>query len=172
MRGIAFSLAVSVALLFPALPADAQQVKPSCVQDSRKCLIVAAQAYLDGLTTHDGSKVPLAPNARRTLNAHKAIEGEAAVRKAIDGAPPIENYRNTRFVVDTEGHQITYFTLLGLKSVATGPNTAGANGGPITLHLAQRFTVRHGLIEEIESIDFSELGTMDGSSNWPDKPAK
>jgi len=173
MRQLAFRSASLVLLFLPTLPAWGEQLQPKCVKNTRECMVAAAQAYLDGLTTHDGSKVPLATNVRRTLNAHTAIEGENVVRKAIDKAPTMVGYRNTRFVVDTDRHEVVYFTLLRLNISSTGPNSGGPrNSGPMTLHLAQRFKVDHGLIEEIESIDFPEMGTTEGTSGWPNQQEK
>ena len=169
MKHLALSSLFLSALLLPLSPLRAQQARPTCVADSRECMIASAQAYLDGLVTRDGSKVPLAVNVRRTLNAHAAIEGEDTVRKAIGAAPPMIGYRNTRFIVDTAQHEIVYYTLLRLENDSFGPNR---NAGPFTLHLAQRFKVEHGLIEEIEAIDSPEMGTTDGVSGWPDRPPK
>jgi hypothetical protein len=36
--------------------ATAQQVKPSCSDRSRACMIATATAYIDALTRHDASK--------------------------------------------------------------------------------------------------------------------
>lgn len=154
--------AVAVASMLAAERAPAQQVKPACTDDSRACMIAAATTYLEGIVHHDGSKVLFAPNVRRTELGHDTGQGEATLRAALLKMPPMLGYRNTRFVVDEARHQLVYFTLLRMESGQGKPGT------PVTVHLAERFKVEHGLITEIEAIFWNQSGTADGDSGWPD----
>ena len=149
--------------------ATAQQVKPACTDDSRQCLIAAATSYLEGLVHHDGSKVLLAPSVIRSEQGHINIRDEATLRKGLDREPAMIGYSNLRFVVDTETHQLVYYTLLGL-SMRADQVPAGTPPGPVTVHLAERFKVEHGLITEIEALFYNQAGTPDGVSGWPDAP--
>jgi hypothetical protein len=145
-------------------PAQAQQVKPFCTDDTRACMVAAATSYLEGIVHHDGSKVLFAPDVRRTEEGRETGRGEAALRAALMKMPPMLGYRNTRFVIDEKARQLVYFTLLRLDSAFGKP------GSPDTVHLAERFKVEHGLITEIEAIFWNQTGTADGESGWPDQP--
>jgi hypothetical protein len=79
------TIAITAALLSGA--AHAQQVKPSCTDDSRHCMILAATSYLEGLVHHDGSKVLFAPDIVRTEQGRDAGEGEAVLRAKLDKEP-------------------------------------------------------------------------------------
>jgi hypothetical protein len=142
--------------------APAQQVKPSCTDSTRACMIAAATSYLEGIVHHDGAKVLFAPDVRRTEQGHDTGRGEAALRAALQKMPPMLGYRNTRFVTDEKTHQLVYFTLLQLE------NGFGKPGSPVTVHLAERFRVDQGLITEIEALFYPQSGTSDGESGWPD----
>jgi hypothetical protein len=146
--------------------AMAQQVKPACTDDSRQCMITAATSYLEGLVHHDGSKVLLAPNVIRGEQGRMNIRDEASLRKSLDHEPAMVGYSNLRFVVDTETHQLVYYALLGL-SMRADQVPAGTPPGPVTVHLAERFKVEHGLITEIEALFYNQPGTADGVSGWP-----
>lgn len=168
-------IAVTVAAIFAlqdACAARAQQVQPSCTDPSRDCMIAAATSYLEGITHHDGSKVLFAPNAVRTEQGHDTGKGDTVLRAALGRMPPMLGYSNTRFVIDEKTHQLVYFTLLHLDNEPgdlKNPAVPGtARQGPVTVHLAERFKIEHGLITEIEAIFYSQAGTSDGQSGWPD----
>ena len=162
----------AVALCAAAVSAQAQQVKPSCTDNNRQCMIAAATSYLEGITHHDGSKVLFAPNVVRTEQGHDTGKGEDVIRAALLRIPPMLGYSNTRFVIDEKTHQLVYFTLLHLNidpASLKNPQVAGATQeGPVTVHLAERFQVEHGLITEIEALFHNQPGTVDGQSGWPD----
>jgi hypothetical protein len=164
-------LAAAVIFAMPAL-AHAQQIKPSCTNNSRRCMIAAATSYLEGITHHDGSKVLFAPDVVRTEQGHDTGKGDAALRAALLRMPPMLGYSNTRFVIDEKAHQLVYFTLLHLNvdpASLKNPEVAGSTQqGPVTVHLAERFKIEHGLITEIEAIFHNQPGTTDGQSSWPD----
>jgi len=145
--------------------AQAQQVKPSCADDTRPCMIAAATSYLEGIVHHDGSKVLFAPDVRRTEQGHDTGQGEAVLRAALLKMPPMLGYRNTRIITDEKTHQLIYFTLLRLDNEAGKSSVAG----PVTVHLAERFKIERGLITEIEAIFWNQTGTDDGDSGWPDQ---
>jgi hypothetical protein len=171
-HGARVLLATAVIFAMPAL-ASAQQVKPSCTDNSRQCMIAAATSYLEGITHHDGSKVLFAADAVRTEQGHDTGKGEEALRAALLRMPPMLGYANTRFVIDETAHQLVYFTLLRLNvdpASLKNPQVAGATQqGPVTVHLAERFKIEHGLITEIEAIFHNQPGTTDGQSGWPDQ---
>jgi len=162
---------LAVALCLPLSATRAQQVKPACTDNSRRCMIIAATSYLDGLVNHDGSKVLFAPDIIRTEQGIERGRGETLLRGKLDEEPPMLGYANTRFVTDLETHQVVYFTLLRLATDESQPAPPpGAKPlPPVTVHLAERFKVEHGLIEEIEAIYYSQSGTSDGPSGWADE---
>jgi hypothetical protein len=168
MRHI-FIIAIAVGLLSGT--AHAQQVTPSCTDDSRHCMILAATSYLDGLVHHDGSKVLFAPDIVRTEQGREQGKGEATLRARLDKEPPILGYANTRFTVDEKTHQVVYFTLLRLAADESQPTPPPGVKPlpPVTVHLAERFKVEHGLIEEIEALYYTQAGTSEGTSGWPDE---
>ncbi|HLG87962.1 MAG TPA: hypothetical protein VKZ79_12295 [Alphaproteobacteria bacterium] len=161
MLGLIFSLSTS---------AHAQQVKPSCTGDSRDCMIAAAQSYLEGVVHHDGSHVLFAPDVRRTEQGRDTGQGEETLRAALGRMPAMLGYADTRFFVDERNRQVIYFTLLRLE--ISKPQAMLSEGGklsqtgPVTVHLAERFRVEHGLIKEIEAIFYNQAGTSDGVSGW------
>ena len=165
---VLFGAAIAAGLLSGA--ANAQLVKPSCSDDSRHCMILAATSYLEGLVHHDGSKVLFAPDIVRTEQGRDAGKGEAVLRAKLDKEPPMLGYTNIRFTIDEKTHQIVYFTLLRLATDESQPAPPpGAKPlSPVTVHLAERFKVEHGLIEEIEALFYVQSGTADGTSGWPD----
>jgi hypothetical protein len=175
MKNARWMMLAATALLAPHSPAQAQQVQPSCTDASRQCMIAAATSYLEGIVHHDGSKVLFAPNAVRTEQGHDTGKGNATLRAALLRMPPMLGYSNTRFVVDEKSHQLVYYTLLHLNiepGSLKNPAVSGATQqGPVTVHLAERFKIEHGLITEIEAIFFNQSGTPDGQSGWPSDPS-
>jgi hypothetical protein len=162
---------LATTLFLPLAAAQAQQVKPTCTENSRRCMIVAATSYLEALVHHDGSKVLFAPDIVRIEQGVERGRGEALLRAKLDKEPPMLGYGNTRFVADLETHQVVYFTLLRLATdeSQSAPPPGAKPLPPVTVHLAERFRVEHGLIKEIEAIYFSQSGTAEGTSGWPDE---
>jgi 3'(2'), 5'-bisphosphate nucleotidase len=160
------------AVFLMSASAQAQQVKPSCTDDSRACMIAAAKAYLDAIVTHDASKVPFAPNVRRTEGGRVTGEGEANIRENTKSQPDMAGHANTRYVVDEQTKNVVAFTLLRIPGTKADPNRKTMADRlppqPSTVHLAERFKVEKGLITEIEAIFFVRNGAMDGASGWPD----
>jgi hypothetical protein len=162
---------LAAALCLPLDATQAQQVKPTCTENSRRCMIAAATSYLEGLVRHDGSKVLFAPGIVRTEQGREAGRGEADLRARLDKEPAMQGYANIRFITDLDTHQVVYFTLLRLATDASQPAPPpGAKPlPPITVHLAERFKVEHGLIKEVEAIYYTQSGTAAGTSGWPDE---
>ena len=161
---------LSAALLFSGA-AQAQQFKPACTADTRSCMIIAATAYLDAITTHDASKVPFAPDVKRTEQGRITGQGEAAIRENTKSQPDMAGHANTRFFVDEQSRNVVAYTLLRIPGTKADPNRKTMADRlppqPSTVHLAERFKVEKGLITEIEAIFTIEGGTMDAGSNWP-----
>jgi hypothetical protein len=175
MSSLKSSIAILAALA--ASPAFAEPADPSCADGSRQCLLAAATAYIDGLLSHDGSKVPLASDVRRTENGLVNANGESEVRASFAETKMVKAARNLRFIVDEQQHQIVAYFLIdiALAGPAQSETKAGDKrykvavsvpGGSYTVHEAERFLIDDGLIKEIEIIAHVEKGSG-GSSAWP-----
>jgi hypothetical protein len=116
----------------------AEPVTPGCSDSSRDCLVRAATSYLDAITQHDGSLVWLAPNVHRNVNGN-VVEGEEAIRSAIDHEPEMIRYRDARFYVNEREGWVVVFWLIDLD-------------GPVTARIAERFKIENGRITEIEGV--------------------
>lgn len=168
------ALAASLIAAPPAIAA------PRCTDAGRACLESAARAYIDGLIAHGGADVPLAPNVRRTENALTNARGADEVRESFVRTHMVESAKDVRLFVDVaKGEVIAIFLLnVDLKAEAGGGDTSTKAGkteyevavtkpaGTYTVHEAERFRVRNGLIEEIEIIAHVEDGKGLGSG-WP-----
>ena len=154
----------------PALPAKAPVVPPGCTDSSRGCLIAAANSYLDAVVTHDGSRVLLHPDVRRTQNGRTTAVGDAAIRASMLKEPDMLPHKNTRWFVDREQDTAIAFTLFVVQPANADPKRPAynSNGKGATTHLAERFRIQNGVIAEIEAVHTSEYGKMDGTSGWPD----
>lgn len=113
----------------------------ACVVATRACVIATANTYLDALLSHDGSKIRLAPDARRTENGGVTGDSAAEIRKSV--SPPTPDQVNTgirdkRWFVD--GNQATVLYLLDTSTLP--PSVLHTT----TTHLAERFKVVRGLI--------------------------
>ena len=171
-RGMLVSIVVGC-LAAPAVhPGEGGQVAPRCTDDSRECMIAAAKSYLDSIVNHDASDVPFAPNVKRTEQGRVTGEGAADIRESQKLQPDMDGHVNTRYFVDESTNNVVAFTLLRVTGRQEDPDRPTFRGpgerDPFTVHLAERFKVENGLITEIEAIFYSEQGTMDGTSSWPD----
>jgi hypothetical protein len=134
------SLFTILVVLSLASSSFADPVTPGCSDSSRDCLVRAATSYLDAITQHDGSLVWLAPNVHRSVNG-SVVEGEEAIRSAIDHEPVMIRYRDARFFVNEGEGWVVVFWLIDLE-----------NPGPITARIAERFKIENGRITEIEGV--------------------
>ena len=150
-------------------PSYAQQAAPVCTENTRACMIATAQTYFDGLAAHDGSRIPFAPNARRTEIGRSTGDGEDSMRSAIDLQPDL-TVSATRWFADESSHNVIGFTLLHVAGGNADPNrpSYGTSDQAATTHLAERFKVVDGLIREVEAIFFIEFGNPRGTSGWGD----
>lgn len=165
------------AFLITALAAAA----PGCTDNSRACMEAVARSYIDGLVSHDGSKIPLAPDVRRTENALTNARGEREVRESFARTTMVERARQVRFFTDVEkGHVMAFFLLdVDLKASEGGGDATTKAGdteykvavtkpaGTYTVHEAERFHIRNGRIHEIEIIAHVEDGKGAGPG-WPE----
>ncbi len=103
------------AALMSVTTAQAQQVKPTCTDASRACMIAAATAYLDAIVTHDASKVPFAPDVKRTEGGRITGQGETSIRENTKSQPDMLGHANTRFFVDEKSHNVVAYTLLRIR---------------------------------------------------------
>ena len=71
--------------------------------------------------------------------------------------PPMTGHKS-RYFIDERQHTLAVYTVIGIK----------LRGQPNTSHVADRSRVENGYITEIEGMVFSQAGTADGSSGWPD----
>lgn len=150
-----------------AANACAQQVQPLCTQNSRPCLIATATTYIDALTRHDASKVPFAPDIRRTEQNRESATSESFIRQHTITQPDMEGHVGDRFFIDLESRNVVVFTRLRVPGKVNPRRPPAPAPPPTTVHLAERFKVEDGLIKEIEAIFVRQEGTMDGPTNWP-----
>lgn len=142
------------------------------------CLQKIASLYLEALRTHDGSKLPLAPDVRRTENALTNARGPFEVRESFARTHMIEAIRDIRYFTDVQkGEVVIYFRLdVDLKAVDADSKTKAGNteykvavtvpAGTYTVHESERFKIDRGMITEIEIIAHVETGKGAGSG-WP-----
>jgi hypothetical protein len=139
----------------------------------RSELIEAASRYLDGIVTRDGSRVPFAPNCRRTEQARVTGSSADELRDSLSRMPVMSGRRNTRFVVDETTGSVVAFTQLQLPETddpAPGGRTyPRGSGKATTVHLAERFRIADGLIQEIEAIFHYQIGTDAPPILWPEE---
>lgn len=154
--------------------------KPICRDATRTCLEATARSYIDALVSHDGSRIALAPNVRRTENALTNARGEHEVRESFARTHMVERARELRLFTDVQKGEVVAFFLL---DVDLKPETGGGDSttkagdteykvavtkpaGTYTVHEAERFAIRNGLIAEIEIIAHVEDGKGQGGG-WP-----
>ena len=152
---------------------------PPCTDSSPTCLKSIAQLYLAALLSHDGSKVPLAPNVRRTENALTNAIGEHEVRESFVRTHMVEAVREPRFIIDAAaGEVVVLFRIdVDLKEADAKDTTTRAGNseyklavtvpsGTYTVHESERFKIVNGYITEIEIVAHVEKGKGAGAG-WP-----
>ncbi len=163
---------------FSSPTVQAQSAKTLCTDSSRECLVSIATAYLDSLVSHDGSKLPLASDVRRTENGLVNANGEHEVRDSFKYTDMVKDHRNVKMVADTKTGEVTVFFQIdiSLKAPASGETKAGDSSykvavtvpsGDYTVHEAERFKIEKGLIKEIQIIAHVQEGA-NKPSGWPD----
>ena len=164
--------------MFAAIGA-AHAAAPPCTASTPACLKSIARMYLDALLSHDGSKLPLAPNVRRTENALTNAVGENEVRESFARTHMVEAVREPRFIVDAAaGEVVVLFRIdIDLKEADAKDTTTRAGSseykvavtvpaGTYTVHEAERFKIVKGYITEIEITAHVEKGKGAGAG-WP-----
>jgi hypothetical protein len=123
-----------------------------CADGSRACQISTAGAYLNSFITHDGSAIPLAPDAWRLENGGNTGDSGDAIRSGVESPVMhvIVGVDDVRWFV--EGDQaVAYYTLYADGTGAIGPPSA-----PSELltpaFVVERFRIQDGLIKEIEAV--------------------
>ncbi len=177
---------LSFGLLLPlvmagAVPASAATpAEARCVADSRVCLEAVAMSYIQALVSHDGSKIPLAPDVRRTENALTNAKGISEVVESFARTDMVKSTADVRMYTDVAKGEVVAFFLLNvdLKQGAGGGDVATKAGhsqykvavtvpaGTYTVHEAERFKIVAGKIHEIEIIAHVESPKNLGSG-WP-----
>lgn len=179
LQSILFLLA-GTALIAAAKPAAPPTAKPGCTAQTRACLEAVARSYIDGLVSHDGSKIPLAANVRRTENALTNARGANEVRESFARTTMVEGAKEVRLFTDVAQGQVIAFFLLDvdLKEADGGGSSSTKAGnteykvavtkpaGTYTVHEAERFRIVGGKIVEIEIIAHVEDGKGQGGG-WP-----
>ena len=166
-RAVALVLVLLGACCLIPVGIRAQQVQPLCTDASRACLVATATTYIDALTRHDASKVPFAPDIRRTEQNRESATSESFIRQHTITQPDMEGHIGDRFFVDPETGNVVVFTRLRVPGKVNPRRPPAPAPPPTTVHLAERFKVANGLIQEIEAIFVRQEGTMDGPTNWP-----
>lgn len=161
-------------------PAPTDVAKPGCTEQTRACLEAVARSYIDGLVSHDGSKIPLADTVRRTENALTNAKGPNEVRESFARTTMVEKAKDIRLFTDVEKGEVVAFFLLDvdLKAEEGGGSATTKAGdteykvavtkpaGTYTVHEAERFRIVDGKITEIEIIAHVEDGKGAGGG-WP-----
>ena len=167
-------------LALVAVPAfAANPPKPPCTSKATACLEKIGRIYIEALLSHDGSKIPLADNVRRTENALTNAHGPDEVRESFVRTDMVKQARDIRYWADETLGDIVYFFRLDIDltkdQIGDGTTRAGNTDykvsitvpeGTYTIHEAERFRIVRGLISEIEIISHVEPG-KGGGSGWP-----
>lgn len=149
---------------------------------NRACLEGVARSYINGLVGHSGKAVLLAPRVRRTENALTNARGRDEVRESFARVDMIEKARDIRMYTDVAKGEVVAFFLLDIDLKAQNGGGSGSTragnteykvavtkpAGTYTVHEAERFRIRKGLIDQIEIIAHVEDGKGLGSG-WPDE---
>lgn len=159
-RGTILILAAT-ALAAGAGPAFAQTVPPACRDASRACLLKTAKLYLDGLSRHDASAIPFAPDVRCTEQATIPVTDEKTFRSEINSSKAIIGLRNLRLMADPETASVAAFYVL---------DVAGEDGKPdYTVRRGQRFKIVGGLVREVEVFNYVDPAAKGlAPPLWPD----
>lgn len=149
-----------------------------CQVKSAACLESVARSYIDALVSHDGSKIPLTADVRRTEQGLTNAKGEHEVRESFVRTNMVESTTDVRLYTDLAKGEVIAFFLLNVdlkEKDATATTKAGDTdykvavtkpAGTYTVHEAERFRIVAGKISEIEIVAHVEDGKGLGSG-WP-----
>lgn len=133
-----------------------------CTNNSAACVIEAAGKYLDALVSHDASDVPLAETAVRTEQGGNTGNNAQEIRDGLESPvmSSISGVRDRRWFIEPETHNAIVYYLLDSTTIPPTPaHTA-------TAHIAERFKVNDGLIQEIEALFWISPGPNEEGSGW------
>lgn len=144
-KGIVAALALAVLAATPGAGASGIG-EPICTPNDRACRITSSNAYLASLVSHDGSEIPLHPDAQRTENGNNTGDGAEDIVAANESAVMyvITGIRDLRWYV--EGDQAVSVYLLD----TLGPPT----------YIFERFQVNDGLIEVIDARFYIDIAGL------------
>ena len=180
----AANMLLPLGILLPLAPVDvvpaaaATSAQVGCVANSRACLEAVAMSYVHALVSHDGSKIPLAPDVRRTENALTNAQGINEVVESFARTVMVKSTADVRMYTDVAKGEVIVFFLLNVDLQQGGGDTATKAGnsqykvavsvpaGTYTVHEAERFKIVAGKIYEIEIIAHVESPKEMGSG-WP-----
>jgi hypothetical protein len=121
-------------------------------------VVDVASTYLDALVSRDAESALLAPSIRRINNGVLAVEGADAIREIIRHEP-LTGMGERRWVVDGE-HVVAFYDLEAAVGTERWP-----------AYVAEKFTVREGLIEELDIVfvgDPAKLARPERPRRYPD----
>ncbi|HVV35759.1 MAG TPA: hypothetical protein VHC63_04090 [Acidimicrobiales bacterium] len=142
---VAITVLSAVALSVAVKPANASG---PCTDDSRACVVSAAQSYLDALVSHNASKVRFASNVLRDENGVISGSGAKAMRHQLATSQEyklITRLHDERWVA--EGDEADAFYRIEASAVP------GQDVHAATAYVAERFNVVHGLITRIDVVE-------------------
>lgn len=121
----------------------------ACTDATPACLEAAAKSYLDGLVTHDGSKVQFGPQIAIHEHGRTTSMTEAEARAYVDRQVTMKGYRNASYVAaDGQVVQLVEIDITFDEADATRMKTTP---GDHTLYVANAYRVEKGLIREIDT---------------------
>lgn len=121
----------------------------ACSEATPACLEAAAKSYLDGLVTHDGSKVQFGPQITIYEHGRTTRMNEAQARDYVNKQVAMKGYRNARYVAaDGQVVQLVEIDISFGEADATRMKTTP---GDHTLYVANAYRVEKGEIREIDT---------------------
>lgn len=117
---------------------------------ARQEVIDVASKYLAALVSHDGSQVPLAPNAWRVENQHNSGNSgpDIAAALGIEIMHVITGLRDQSWYVEDDTAVVFYTIDVDLGRLPNAP----ADAAKSAKRLGERFRVYDGMVAEIEAV--------------------
>jgi len=117
---------------------------------ARAVVVDAARAYLDALVSHDGSNVPLAPQAWRVENGRGSGDSgpEIAAALASEIMHVVAGVRDELWIVEDDTAVVFYTLDVDLGRLPNAPSDAPKRAK----RLGERFRVVDGMVAEIEAV--------------------
>jgi hypothetical protein len=133
----------------PARP-DRYPKASGAAAPARATVVDTARAYLAALVSHDGSNVPLAPQAWRVENGHGSGDSGAEIASALAAEimHVVAGVRDELWIVEDETGVVFYTLDVDLGRL---PNAA-PDAPKSAKRLGERFRVVDGMVAEIEAV--------------------